>query len=147
MLSLEINATWCDVVPCSFFWVLFFFVFQIFCQFMESVGRSFVQSVCNWIDAFKRHFQIVADGLDHLFKTKNTQKGEVVKWIQQSNTLTTIKKTTKKYLPAKFAAAIPRRCFASIAPLKPRPNPKSTVRLELQKSILNMLFQFFIVSI
>lgn len=36
-------------------------------------------------------------------------------------------------LPAKFAAAIPRRCFASIVPDKPRAKPKSTVRFVLNK--------------
>lgn len=36
-----------------------------------------------------------------------------------------------KYVPAKLAAAIPRRCFASIAPERPRAKPKSTVRFEL----------------
>lgn len=34
--------------------------------------------------------------------------------------------------PAKLAAAIPRRCFASWLPENPRATPKSIVRFELK---------------
>lgn len=39
--------------------------------------------------------------------------------------------------PAKFAIAIAMRCFASCAPEYPLDNPKSTVRFELEKLLMD----------
>lgn len=128
MFCLKINATWCDKVP-FFFWFCSFLFFKYFFSSWNLLGVALYR-VCNWIDEFKRHFQIVADVLDHLFKMTQTKKENlsIELFLLQNN-----KNVTFNNVPAKFAAAIPRRCFASIAPLKPRPNPKSTVRFELQK--------------